>query len=218
MNSNTLKPGTGVNIIVAIDMLEEIADVRGATVYDIQGEHVMLSQTNPPFTKRYIEKDISVTYTTGTKDDLSRFGFEGSVVEILQDYPLYSSHVVPAILVKKRSNISQYNLRMQYRVKPRLQDSSLTISMENEKMNILDISIGGALLCHKSPAGKIILSIHGKQFHIDANVLSSYVPSEAGRDTNFEYLRIQFLDIDKSCKRLLGEKIIAIQREYLSGE
>jgi hypothetical protein len=225
MNNKDLKPGAGVNIIIAIDMLKEIADIRGAVVYDIQGENIILSQTNRPLKKRHIGKDLSVTYNPKTKDDLSRLGFEGRVFDIIEEYQLSSSQVVPAILVKKHSDIRQYNLRMQYRVKPRLKDSFMTISMENEKMNLLDISIGGALLCHKSHSDiqpgekrKIILSIQEKQFPMNARVLSSYVPSEAGRDLNFEYIRIQFLDMEKSCTRLLGEKIIAIQREYLSGE
>jgi len=218
-NGTDARPGSSVNIIVETDFLKEATDVRAAIIYEVTDDNVILSQTNPPLTERYIKKDVSVTYTIRGKNDVSRLGFEGRVLDIIKEYRLSSSNVVSAILVKKLQGFKPYNLRMHYRVKPKLTDFSIALYIESEKMNLLDISIGGALFCCKRnrciEAGeerKVILSINEQRFPVDSRILSCWIPSEAGKDSNFEYVRIQFLNADKTCNRLLSEKIMEMQR------
>jgi len=222
-NRTDARPGLSVNIVVETDLLKEVTDVRGAIIYEITGDHVILSQTNPPLTERHVKQDISVTYTIKGEHGVSRLGFDGRVMDIINEYRLSSSSAVSAILVKKFKGFKQYNLRMHYRVKAKLNDFSIALYMESERMNLLDISIGGASFCCKrdrcfetGEKRKVILSINEQRFHIDSRILSCWIPSEGSRNSNLEYVRIQFLNTDKTCNRLLGEKIMAMQREHLS--
>ena len=223
-NTVDAKPGLNVNIVITVDIQKEATDVRGAIIYDINGADVILSQTNPPFTRgRHIGKDVSVTYLIRENNDVARYGFEGKVVDIIKEYSLSSSNTVPAIRVKRYTGFKQYDLRMHYRVRPKLNDVSIALYLENEKVNLLDISIGGALFCHKSnrpiepgKIGKIILSIDGQRFQIDVRNLAAWFPSDAGRQSDLQYVRVQFLNMDKACNHLLNVKLLAIQREILS--
>ena len=222
-NTAVAKPGLNVNIIFTLDIEKETADVRGAIIYDITGRDVILSQTNPPITERHIGKDISVTYLIKEKSDAARYGFHGKIVNIIKDYNLSSSKTVSAILVERDTASITYDLRMHYRVRPKSNDASIAVYLGNEKVTLIDISIGGARFCHKKDCpvetGKIIkvfLFIDGHRFPLDARVASSWLPSNAGRQPDLEHLRLQFLNMDKKCSRLLNGKILAIQREILS--
>ncbi len=112
---------------------------------------------------------------------------------------------------------------MHYRVTPRSSDVSIAIYSGNEKVNLIDISIGGARFCRKkdSPVNpgnimKVILFIDGHRFHLDARIVGAWLPVNAGKPSDLEYVRLQFLNMDKTCSRLLNGKILAIQREILS--
>ena len=119
---------------------KEATDVRGAIIYDINGSDVILSQTNPPVTGgRHIGKYVSVTYLIREQGDVARYGFEGKVIDVIKEYNLSSSKMVSAILIKKHTGIKQYDLRMHYRVKPKLSDGPITLYMENKKASLLDI-------------------------------------------------------------------------------
>ncbi len=64
-NRAVAKPGLNVNILFTLDIDKETADVRGAMIYDVIGEKIILSQTNPPIKERHLGKDISITYLIG---------------------------------------------------------------------------------------------------------------------------------------------------------
>lgn len=221
-----VRPGLNVNIVFAVDIEKEATDVRGAIIYDISGSDVILSQTNPPVTGgRHIGKYVSVTYLIREQGDVARYGFDGKVIDVIKEYNLSSSNLVSAILIKKHTGIKQYDLRMHYRVKPKLSDGSITLYMENKKASLLDISMGGARFCYKSdhPIGpgeiiKMILLIDKERFQIDAWTVASWFSSDAGRQSDLQYVRVQFMNMDIACSRLLNGKILAIQREMLSNK
>jgi hypothetical protein len=223
-NTAEVKPGLHVHIVLSIDIQKEATDVRRALVYDIDGADVILSQTNPPFTEgRHTGKNVSVTYLIREKNGVARYGFDGKVVEVIKTYNLSSSDAVPAIRVKRQTGFRQYDLRMHYRLKPRMNDDSLALYLENGKVNLLDISIGGArFCCNGSPPVEareteiMILSIDGQRFPIAVRNCAFNPPSAAGRRSDLQYREVQFLNMDKTCHRLLNVKILAIQREMLS--
>ncbi|MCX5853863.1 MAG: PilZ domain-containing protein [Deltaproteobacteria bacterium] len=160
---------------------------------------------------------------TGSGNTVKRFGFNGKIADIINDYSLSSSNLVPAIIIKKTSGFRQYDLRMHYRVKPRLGDHSIALCVGTEKMNLIDISIGGAHFCHKKDhpiePGKIMkatLYVDGQSFNPDIRTLSVWSPAETGRLPGLEYARVQFFNMDKKCSYALNGKIMVIQRELLS--
>ena len=222
---STIKPGLNVNIIFTQDLDKEIVDVRASVIYDVTGKDIVLSQTNPPCMQRHIGKYISVTYLIREKESTARHGFEGIVENVVKEYSLASSNTVSAILVKRHSGVTIYDLRMSYRVRPKSDDTSLSLDVATQKVNILDISMGGVMFCRKSDhlteVGKILkvnLFIGGQSFEIGSKTIRAWFPSNAGAQSDLEYVRIQFVDMDKQCARLLSEKLFAIQREILSAD
>ena len=217
-----INPGMSVNIIAHVDVDKEITEVRNAIVYDIDGASVVLSQTNPPFTKYHIDKEITVTYIVKGKNGLSRIGFSAKLVGILNDYSLYSSNVVQALTVLRRGGLKTYDLRMHYRISPK-SDSGIHIYVGNERASLIDISMGGARFCHSRDHPiesrtiiNIILELDAQKFNIEAKTVNVWHPSEAGRRVDLEYVSVQFMKLDKNCSHTLSGKILAIQRELLS--
>ncbi len=217
-----IRPGMNVNIIAHVDINEEKTDVINAIVYDVDDVRIILSQTTPPLPEFYIGKEITVTYLARKEDELSRIGFTGEIIKVLNDYQLYSSQTVQAISVLRQGGFKAYDLRMHYRVKPKW-DSGVDIYLEGEKVNIIDISMGGARICHvkKNPiktgtAIAISLSIDRQKFVMEATALDVWYPHESDRKTDLEYITVQFQKLDKQCSHLLSGKLLAIQRELLS--
>jgi hypothetical protein len=227
MNSESEKlrdinPGMSVNIVADVDMDKEITEVRNAIVYDVEGAKLVLSQTNPPFTKYHLDKEITVTYIVKGKDGLSRIGFTGKVVGILNDYSLYSSNVVQALNVLRKGGLKTYDLRMHYRISPK-SDSGIRIYLGNERVSLIDISMGGARFCHSKDRPiesrtviNMILELDAEKFNLEAKTVNVWYPSEAGRRVDLEYVSVQFLKLDKNCSHNLSGKILAVQRELLA--
>ncbi len=218
-----IRPGMSVNVVINVDIDKEIADVRNAVVYDVDGVGIVLSQTNPPFTKYHIGTKITVTYLVKRKEAApSRIGFSGKVISILNDYSLHSSKTVQAINIIRESELKIYDLRMHYRVIPK-SDSGIHLYVGGEKVNLLDISMGGARFCHprdnpieRGVMIKMILTLDLERFDIEAKSVNVWHPYEDGRWADLEYVSVQFFTMDKKCSHLLSGKILAIQREFLS--
>jgi hypothetical protein len=217
-----INPGMSVNIVAHVDVDKEITEVRNAIVYDVDGASLVLSQTNPPFTKYQLDKEITVTYVVKGKDGLSRIGFSGKVVSILNDYSLYSSNVVQALNVLRKSGLKKYDLRMHYRVSPK-SDSGIHIYVGHERVSLIDISMGGARFCHSKDDPiesrtmiNMILELDAHKFNLEAKTVNVWYPAEAGRRVDLEYVSVQFMKLDKTCSHILSGKILAIQRELLS--
>jgi len=217
-----INPGMSVNIVTDVDMDKEITEVRNAIVYDVDGAELVLSQTNPPFTKYHLDKEITVTYIVKGEDGLSRVGFAGKLVSIMNDYSLYSSNVVQALNVLRKGGLKKYDLRMHYRLGPK-SDSGIHIYVGHERVSLIDISMGGARFCHSKDHPiesrtiiNIILQLDAEKFNLEAKTVNVWYPSEAGRRADLEYVSVQFMKLDKNCSHILSGKILAIQRELLS--
>ncbi|MGA2331537.1 MAG: PilZ domain-containing protein [Syntrophales bacterium] len=215
-------PGMSVNIVADIDVDKEITEVRNAIVYDVDGANLVLSQTNPPFEEYHLDKKITVTYIVKGKDGLSRMGFSGKIVSILNDYSLYSSSVVEALNVLRKGGLTTHDLRMHYRISPR-SDSGINIYVGHEQVSLIDISMGGARFCHSKDHPiesrniiKMILEIDAQKFNIEAKKVNVWHLPEAGRRADFVYVSVQFTKLDKNCSHILSGKILSIQRELLS--
>ena len=140
-------PGSNVELILEMDVLKEKIDVRRAIIHDIEGDRYILSQTTPPVRPSDLGKDARVTRLTRKGDQLHRWGFSGKLEEIIREYPLNASRTVLALCIRKTSPFETYNLRMHYRVRPG-SEWSTRIEVDSMPVNLIDISIGGALFSH----------------------------------------------------------------------
>lgn len=220
-DSIEIRPGISVNIIVNVDIDKEITDVRSAIIYDIAGSNVILSQTDPPFEKHHIGKNVTVTHLIRRKNDTCRVGFSGKVINVLHDYKHSSSTLVTAVVVKKEAGVNEYDLRLHFRVKPKI-DSNVTLFVGEEKCNLIDVSLGGARFSHKHDkpmeAGSIInllLIIDDDKLNIEAKTVRVWTAAETAEHRDMEYVSVQFLSLDKNVSNILSRKIMMIQRKSL---
>jgi len=218
-----IRPGMRVSIITDIDIEKEVADVRNAVVYDMEGASIVLSQSDPPFTSRQTGQKITVTYLVRQERSLSRTGFPGKLTGIVNNYALSSQNKVQAINIVREGPLKKYDLRMHFRVKPRTQDG-INLFLKGEKTALMDISIGGARLCRSGGDAvnvdeplSVNLIIDGQIFHCEARPVKVWRSSETARP-DLEYVSLLFLNMDRRCSHLLSGKILAIERGLLSSE
>ena len=206
-----------VDIVVSTDYQREVSDVRRAIIYEVDKNKIVLSQTNPPFTRFYLNKGMAITYLTRKGAEKVRVGYFGQLMDIF-NFSLSSAQTVQAVAIFLKSGAELHNLRMHFRVRP-VADPHLAIYCGNQRLNIIDISIGGAMLSHTGgwtvePRDllKITLVVEGEKFEMDANVTRKWSPY-TDRKGNLEYISIQFAKMDKRLNYLLGGKIFSIERE-----
>jgi len=214
-----IHPGSSVDLILLYDPLkEEARSVRKATVYDTERDQYILSQTSPPIKKADLGKSVNITSLIRRGDQRVRCGFFGKLFDIIIDYPLNSHQKVLALSIVRTSPIETYNLRLHYRVRPG-KDWSKRIEIDSMPVNLIDISLGGALFTHSKERrleyGQELQMMYmdndGNRHIIPSIVKRVWTPLEM-RHTDLEYVAIQFLDMDKALERELGREIMEIQR------
>ena len=213
-----ISPGSNVDIVVDFDWSEETIDVRRATVYDLDDQRIILSQTSPPIATYDIGKRVKVAYLVTEKDGPARYCITGRLAEIVRDYKLSGSETSEAIVLIQESGHERFNLRLFYRLEPQT-DSGLTLFLGEEKVNILDISIGGAKFTHRKDHPvkhkemlKLILQVGEESFDIEAQVVR-VLPVSGRMAKKLESVAVQFLNLDMNIKDLLSKKIRDIERE-----
>lgn len=214
-----IKPGLAADIVVNVDFEKELVDVRRAVVYDVIDKRIILSETSPPIARRHVGNRVAVTYSVKEKDNPVRYGFYGEIVELIRDYELASAETVVAVVVEQESDPVETNIRMFYRAEPR-GDSGVALFIAGEKVNIIDISIGGAKVTHPGvhpfEHGRRVegvLHLDGEAYDIEARILRVWQTREHHRITDMEFVTMQFLNIDSDLEDLLARKIREVERE-----
>jgi hypothetical protein len=216
-----IRPGSNVELILEMDVLKEKIDVRRAILHDVEGDRYILSQTTPPVRPSDVGKDARVTRLTRKGDQLHRWGFSGKIEEIIREYPLNTSRTVLALAIRKTSPIENYNLRMHYRVRPG-SEWSKRIEVDAAPVNLIDISIGGALFCHgKENAFEYNRTVEvsytgsdGTRHLIPAVVRRAWTPPDA-RCSGLEFVAVRFTQLEKELERELAREIMELQRGSL---
>jgi len=98
-------------------------------------------------------------------------------------------------------------------------DWSKRIEIDSVPVNLIDISLGGALFTHSRERrleyGQELQVMYtdneGDRHVIPSIVKRVWTPLEM-RHTDLEYVAVQFLDMDKALERELGREIMEIQR------
>ncbi|HET6491310.1 MAG TPA: PilZ domain-containing protein [Syntrophales bacterium] len=216
-----ISPGSNVELILEMDVLKEKIEVRRAIIHDVEGDRYILSQTTPPVRPSDIGKVARVTRLTRKGDQLHRWGFSGKLEEIIREYPLNASRTVLALCIRKSSPFENYNLRMHYRVRPG-SEWSKRIEVDSMPVNLIDISIGGALFSHGK--GKPFehnrtvevsyTGSDGTRHGIPAVVRRAWIPADA-RCSGLEFVAVRFTQLAKELERELAREIMELQRGSL---
>ncbi len=219
-----LKPGLNINIITNIDYRKEILETRNSLVHDIRGNKIVIAQTDPPISRALLDQNIFVSYLVHEGGRTVRYGLPVKIIEFINKYALTSENSSPAVVLLRKGDKEEYNLRMFYRLEPP-GNSGLEIFTREGKLNIIDISLGGASVSHQKTHSlavndelRITLVIGEAAHEIDCRVLRLWEPEVGRLRHSIEFASIQFLNIGGHAKNQLGRKIRDIERELRSKE
>jgi len=221
----SIGPGASVQFIVEIDLRTERIDVRDSTVFDVDGERLVLAQTQPAIKDFKLRKEITVTYLEEENDEQVRYGFPAVVTGFAGYDDLMLSRKVGAVAVRKRGDPIPYDLRRYYRVVPTSR-SDLTMSIHATRVNVIDISLGGVRftydadgleLCANS-AVEARLDIGRIIRRIDTTILRTWKGKDKGLQENLSFAAAEFVNLTRIFDQELSLKIREIEREDFANE
>jgi len=213
-----------VNIIVSIDYRKEVVETKNSIVHDVLGKKVIIAQTDPPISRTHMNKEVFVTYLDRQEGRPARYGFRAKIADFIKDYELASGQRVQAVALARESALEPYNLRMFFRLEPP-DNCGIDIFVNGQKMNILDISIGGASLSHNKTHHfkvdeevKIILVVGERAYQTESRVVRIAEPEDERMKTSLEFVSIEFINLNGHIKNELGRKIRDVERELRQKE
>ena len=222
MRTPQLKAGTNLDIIFENEIDKSNAHYLKAVVYDYEDDLITISQTSPALNRNFLERRILVTFLVNIEGRILRFGFPARLIDLIATYQISSGKDVEALQIQKYTDPSPVDFRMYFRVRLPSQ-SDLSLFLKEEKVNLLDISIGGAKFTYPKryifrPADpvKCTLIIGATIFNVNARVRSVKTPSEVAANKNLQYVSVEFSHDDKKLEASLGKAILDIERGLLS--
>ncbi|MCX8110830.1 MAG: PilZ domain-containing protein [Syntrophorhabdaceae bacterium] len=213
-----IKPGLIIKVMVDAEEINKISEARGSIIYDVMDEEIIIGQTDPPISESRLNQSAIVTFVIKEKKHKNRYRFNVRILEIIKKYRLSSMHTVQAIKLLKTSEPEPHNLRMSYRVElPH--GSGIEMFIYGIKVNIIDISLGGARISHnrtyKFEEGtilKVTIIIERMEFEIDALVVRKWLPQDPRYHETLEFMALEFLSMNMKLQNILARKILEIQR------
>ena len=214
-----LAPELNVRLVVETDQKRERINARNSVIYAVDGETLILSQTEPSITSSLLNKEIMVTYLLQKNDKYSRYSFSALVTELIDQYELKPDQHVRAIAVCKRSEAKPYEMRMCYRAGPSSK-SGLDASILGTKVNVVDISLGGIKFSYgevlRLETDKVIevrLGIAGEIYPVQARVVRIWRTERERFKSELRFAGAEFLNVSGKTEQELSRKIRDIERE-----
>jgi hypothetical protein len=221
-----LKPGLSISLVVKTDLTREINDIRTSTLHDMNGKKIIIAQPDPELSAIRLNKSIIISFLNLEKEKTVRYGFQARIVEFVKEYKLSSSQSASAIILQQNSTPQPYDLRMFYRIHPP-SNCGLEISLHNQPLGIIDISIGGSLISatrsqdrefnfEVDKTTKVTLALDENYFNLEAQIRRISYPENQKRSRELVFIALQFINRNPELDRILGIKILEIQRELRS--
>ena len=193
-----------------------------ALVYDFEDGNIIISQTSPALDRHFLNREVMVSFLARIDRRNLRFGFLARLIDLVNDYKIASGKIVEALVLQQHKESEPVDFRMYFRVKPGLQ-SDISLILKEEKVNVLDISLGGArFTCPRDysfrSADKIKfkLLIGNMVFDLDTIVREVWTPYDVSVNGDLQYVSVEFEYYNKHLEAALGKAIIDIERQLLS--
>lgn len=217
-----IRPGRGVEFVYHADYAEDHVRVMRSVIYDVLDAKLILSQPQSTVLTSSLKKEILVTYLTREQGQAARFGFSAIIVDFMHRYELASGERVPAVVIEQTSAAGRINLRLNFRLKAP-SGSGLTLSTANRKLNLIDISVGGAMFSWTNPVSlipqgllKLTVGCGRQRQDIEAEVLKVWSPANQGRHGDLQFATVKFLHVGHQVEHFLGREIFRIERQLLA--
>jgi hypothetical protein len=111
-----IKPGLPVKIVLDVDHIREKSDVRNSIIFDINENMLIMAQTEPLILKSSINKTVLLTYLARENRNVVRYGFDADIFDLIMDYELSVDNKTKAIILIKKTDPVQHNLRFFFRI------------------------------------------------------------------------------------------------------
>jgi len=222
MQTPKLKAGTSIDIVFENEIMKSNAHYLKAVVYDYEKDSITISQTSPALNRTFIDRRILVTFLVNIERRVLRFGFPARLIDHITNYQISSGNSVEALIIKRYAEPESVDFRLYFRVRVP-SESDLSIFFKEEKVNLMDISIGGAKFTYPQRyifrSGEEVqctLIIGTTVFNMNAKVRSVRVPNEATANKNLQYVAVEFSHDNKQMDGQLSKAILDIERGLLS--
>lgn len=217
-----LKIGTTIDIVFENEIDKTKAHHMKALVYDYENSNIVISQTSPPLNHDFLKRRILVTFLANAEKRVLRFGFAAQLTDLITNYEIARDKNVEALILTQRENPSLVDFRMYFRLRPPSQ-SSVDLFFEEEKVNLIDISVGGAKFIYP----KSHLFFHGDEinfkliidstvYNLKARVSNISPPHDFLVNKTIQYVGVEFEHDNRQMNAALGRSIIEIERLLLS--
>lgn len=213
-----IKPGLNISIVLSIDYRRETLDIKRSIIHDVNGDLLIIAQTDPLISRTHLNHEVYLTFLQNDYSQASRYGFPARIIEFLKDFKLSSQQEVQAVVLRRIGDLQPHNLRMFYRLEPP-GNCGIDIFINGYKVNILDISIGGASISHAKihpfkidEEVKLMLVIDERAHQVNARVIRIWQSDDIRMLNSIGFASLQFLSLDGHLKNTLGCKIRDIER------
>jgi hypothetical protein len=217
-----IKPGQGVEFMYYADYAKDNIRIMRSVIYDVLDRKLILSQAQQTVPASSLKKEIVVTYLTREQGRAARFGFSAIIVDFMNQYELASAQLVSAIVIERTGASKRFNLRLHYRLKVP-SGIGLRLSLGNQRLNLIDISITGAKFsCTKAlslvPHSRIKLTVglEGRVYNLEAEVLRIWSYENQRSYNDLQFVTVKFLRVGNEVEHFLGKEILRIERQLLA--
>jgi hypothetical protein len=217
-----LRVGIRVDIVFENELTKSNAHVMKALVYDIEESRIIVSQTSPALNRHFLDRRIMVSFIERIGSRNLRFGFPSKLIDQVDDYKIVSQQKVEALILQPYKKSEMVDFRMYFRVTPQRQ-SDVSLILKEEKVNLIDISLGGArFTCpldyslRNDDRIKFQLLIGRNVFNLDTRVRDVWTPDDLSANRGLQYVRVEFEYDNPQLESLLGKAIMEIERRLLS--
>lgn len=224
-----LQPGFHIEVIFESDYLQSLDSdyLRSnlhfykALVYDLDERSIIISETSPPLQREHRRKTVVVTYLVTAKDKVERYGLSAEIADFLTDYRIDAPQPVRAVVLKRKSSPREMNVRLHFRISPTF-GTDLALYYENTRLNIVDISLGGAQFNHfdtlplkEGRKIRLRLEIDQKAYELEASVIRVWRSPVSERPVEHYFAAVNFLPCNRELEQRLSNKIMSLQRELM---
>ena len=215
-----LRPG------MAIDMVLEMSDPNRAMktiIYDVIGKRIIIAQTTPPLLRSNLDERVRVSFILklkGIKD--ARLAFSATIIEFIPGYEMSSHQTVPAIVLEQKTELEEIDRRMFFRIPPPL-NSDITIMVRNERVGIIDISLGGAKIIHSTRYEpqlheeiEMTIIMQRRRFNVKAKAIRTEQRFNPVKAKKVQITSVQFAADDRELSHALARMIMMMERQHLA--
>lgn len=221
---NELRPQSRIDLILRVDLVRELIDVRSTVIYDfIEQKGLILAQTDPPTRRSMVGEEVEISWLTRHPDTRMplRFGYKTKIFQIRTDYEFRPGEREQVLVVgfPKPSGLKETSVRLHYRVEP---SSEHGFACQSDafggELHLVDISLGGMLISTTASvpykAGEVIriqLRAGGEDMSVQAEVIRVF--NREGSRNNFVGLR--FVELKMDDQHRLQDAINRVTRSEL---